>query len=267
MKKLCFIAVFLGLLFTLAACGGQPDSSNAVSSSLPIQTNSSFFTGRVTDASMHQLTVEDENGKSACFLLTDDTVYSFIESGSLIVDMRVTVSYIGTLSQQPAALTVTETQAPPIETHTFTGIVMDASMNNIRVLSEEHLQVDFSLNDKVVYNITGGLVVNMKVSVVYTGELVDGSAAGCNVTRIDELEPAPVVTHSFTGKVVDASMYSLLVENEEGQQVDFNLNDEVNYALGEEGILAGMYVVIDYTGTIIDGSAAGCTVVNVTARP
>lgn len=271
MKKFFLTAVAVMLLLCFAACGRDAvtDSSTAPSSAFKENKDAAAasFTGVVADASIHQLTVKAQDGKSAVFLLNDDTAYVFLNSEGLQNGMKVLVEYTPAVDSdaEGTAITVTEVEAAELEEHTFTGLVMDASMNNISVLDEENMQVDFPLNDQVIYRVTGGIGVNMTVTVVYTGEIADGSAADCTVLRIEEVEPAPPATQSFLGEVIDASMNSLLVESleEEGLEVNFSLNDNVVYTLGDDGITLGMYVVINYTGNIVDGSAVGCIVLEV----
>ena len=101
MKKWTVLLVTLTLLFTLAACGSEENSSAGNDADPPqvedVQTNGSdaeeqTFTGTLEDKTNFMLVVTSEDGSSYIFDLEDELV-----SDAQIGD-QVTITYTGDLS-------------------------------------------------------------------------------------------------------------------------------------------------------------------------
>ena len=77
--------------------------------------------------------------------------------------------------------------ADPAEEKEITGTVVDAARNSIIIRTDDGQELSFSKEDAET-DLKDGLLLDMKVTIVYTGEIDGNDASGAKVIRITDAE-------------------------------------------------------------------------------
>jgi len=228
-------------------------------------------TGIVIEASMHTVTIEANDGSTYYFLVDDDTevvgdgenlgdTASVEFEGDYIENVPATkiqvikkadedISAKGVEAQEPPAENGGTAPAPTTQPDTLkyiTGVVKDAAMNNVTV---EWNGKDYLILKDDKTSVEGDIVVGATVRVYHTGDIADG------VVAVDISVMTPENTDNevryITGTVVDASMNSILIEND--GHVYSVLKDENTKS---DSIAVGDTVRVYHKGSYADGMTA-----------
>jgi len=287
-KKLIVSLAVCLLAASLCACGASPkeevpespapvsDPPSPTPAPTPTPTPEPVKqtkTGIVIEASMHTVTIEANDGSTYYFLVDDDT--EVVGDGENLGD-TASVEYEGDYKDNVLAIKIqvvkkaeeevsaagVEAQEPPAENggtapapapstqpdtlKYITGVVKDAAMNNVTV---EWNGKDYLILKDDKTSVEGDIVVGATVRVYHTGDIADG------VVAVDISVVAPEIVNSdvryITGTVVDASMNSILIEND--GHVYSVLKDENTKS---DSIVIGDTVRVYHKGSYADGMTA-----------
>lgn len=230
-------------------------------------------TGIVIEASMHTVTIEANDGSTYYFLVDDDT--EIVGDGENLGDTTSVefegdykenvlatkiqvvkkaeeeVSAAGVEAQEPPAENSGTSSAPAPTTQPdtlkyITGVVKDAAMNNVTV---EWNGKDYLILKDDKTSVEGDIVVGATVRVYHTGDITDGVVA-VDITVLTPENTDNEVRY-ITGTVVDASMNSILIEND--GHVYSVLKDENTKS---DSIVVGDTVRVYHKGSYADGMTA-----------
>ncbi len=228
-------------------------------------------TGIVIEASMHTVTIEANDGSTYYFTVDDST--EFAGEGENLGDTAsveyegdymdnvpaIKIQVVRKADEDLAALGVEVQESPAPEAEAapasasqpdtlkyITGVVKDVSMNNITV---EWNGKDYLILKDDKTSVEGDIIVGTRARVYHTGDIADG------VTAVDISAVAPEIVNSdvryITGVVVDASMSSILIEND--GHVYSVLKDENTKS---DSIVVGDTVRVYHKGSYADGMTA-----------
>ncbi len=273
-KKIIAVTIIASLTLSFSACGTtqtqsepSPEASQQAASEAE-----TVKTGVVIEASMHNLTIEAEDGSTYSFTSDDST--QFIGSSENLGD-TVSVEFDGeyqeyTLAKKIQVIkeadeNVSSTATEVKETSDvkssagsaqsgsksdapkyITGTVKDASMNNLTV---EWNGRDYTILKTDKTTVEGDVIVGATVRVYHTGNIDDG------VEAIDISVVAPELANSdikyITGKVIDASMNTIVIENG-GHQYSVLKDDDTK----SDNVAVGDTVRVYHKGSYSDGMVA-----------
>lgn len=278
-NKIITVMLIGSLALSVSACGtAQPQSTPAPEVTRQA-VSETVKTGVVIEASMHNLTIEALDGTTYSFISDDST--EFIGSSENLGD-TVSVEFDGeyqayTLAKKiqvvekadesvsSSATEVTEAATETKETADekssagsaqsenksaapkyITGTVTDASMNNVTV---EWNGRNYTILKTDKTTVEGDVVVGATVRVYHTGDIDDG------VEAIDISVVAPELVNSdikyITGKVVDASMNTIVIENG-GHRYSVLKDDDTK----SDNVAVGDTVRVYHKGSYSDGMVA-----------
>lgn len=152
----------------------------------------------------------------------------------------------------------------------YTGVIADATMNSITVSGSDGRELTFSTGEGSEVNQFEGLEIGQTVTVEYVGSVENDDASGVTVTTITvdtNAEQGPGEGQSggiISGTVVEASMNSVSIVNDNGQQIDFSLNDGTQIDLAD-GIVENQRITVEYVGQLNGTDASSVTVTRVSA--
>jgi len=218
---------------------------------------------------MHTITIEANDGSTYYFLVDDDT--EFVGDGENLGDTasvefegdyaeNVTATKIQVIERADESVSAVgiEASEPPAEGGAnpdsaqadtlkyITGVVKDAAMNNVTV---EWNGKDYLILKDDKTSVEGTVVVGATVRVYHTGDIADG------VVAVDISVVAPEIVNSdvryITGTVVDATMNSILIEND--GHVYSVLKDENTKS---DSVVIGDTVRVYHKGSFADGMTA-----------
>ncbi len=278
-NKIITVMVIGSLALSVSACGTTQPQSTTAPAVTQQAASETVKTGIVIEASMHNLTIEAMDGSTYSFISDDSTEFG---GGSENLGDTVSVEYDGeyqeyTLAKKiqvvekadenVSASAVEVTEAPSDAKKTaeeksssgsaqsenksaapkyITGTVTDVSMNNITV---EWNGRNYTILKTDKTTVEGDVIVGATVRVYHTGDIDDG------VEAIDISVVAPELANSdikyITGKVVDASMNTIVIENG-GHRYSVLKDDNTK----SDNVAVGDTVRVYHKGSYSDGMVA-----------
>lgn len=163
-----------------------------------------------------------------------------------------------------------ESVSVPEEKGSYTGVIVDATMSSITVEGSDGKELTFSTGEGSDINQFEGLEIGQSITIEYQGTIQDNDASGVLVTRIQvesDTQQGPDDGQSggvISGTVVEASMNSVSIVNDNQQQIDFSLNDDTQIDL-PEGIMENQKITVEYVGQLNGTDASGVTVKRISA--
>ncbi|MGI5960178.1 MAG: hypothetical protein ACOX60_12300 [Massiliimalia sp.] len=163
-----------------------------------------------------------------------------------------------------------ESVSVPEEKGSYTGVIVDATMNSITVEGSDGKELTFSTGEDSDINQFEGLEIGQAITIEYQGTIENDDASGVLVTRIQvekDAQQGPDDSQSggvISGTVVEASMNSVSIVNANQQQIDFSLNDDTQIDL-PEGIMENQKITVEYVGQLNGTDASGVTVKRISA--
>lgn len=133
-----------------------------------------------------------------------------------------------TPEQQPAEPNTPEQQpAEPVQQQeqTFTGTVLDVSMNTLTVAVEQQEYTLYIADAEHEY--ANGIQTGNTVTVTYVGNLED--LEHLVVTKVEDSDPNEAAKNAvYAGTIIDATMNTLTIQTEDGAVMTFIKEDAVN---------------------------------------
>ena len=272
--KAIILAIACALTVSLCACGAKDDVEVSETPVVDAADESTIKTGVVIVASMHNLTIEAQDGTTYLFVTDDETEF---DGESENLGDTVSVKYEGEYAENTLAKSIKviekadkevsdsaeefketkkSSKSEKKETNEkketkksvkyITGTVKDASMHNITV---EWGGKDYSVKKTDKTSVEGDIEVGKKVRVYHTGDMADGIEA-IDISVVDEKATKSGVKY-ITGKVVDASMNSIVIENN-GHKYSVKKNDDTK----SDSVEVGDTVRVYHKGGFSDGMTA-----------
>lgn len=265
-RKAIVLALLCSLSLGVCSCGKKEVKNTPVTATEQVE-EASAKTGVVVEASMHTISIASADGTTYMYTVDDSTAF---EGESENLGDTVTVTCGGEYSDNTLATKVTvvkkadekvsvsasEVKAEKKDTKKktdaantikyITAVVKDASMHNITV---EWGGKEYSIKKDDKTTVEGNITVGSTVRVYHTGAIADG------ITAIDISVVAPEIINKdikyITGKVIDASMNAIVIENN-GHQYSVKKTDETK----SDSIVVGDTVRVYHKGGFADGMTA-----------
>lgn len=242
--------------------------------------------GLVKSSDTNSLTIQTERGKELQFAITgaDIQVANGITAGS-----NVTVVYKGKISgtdtsgatvqmvkdlgagETPVTegepMTESAEEDPNAGAGTIGGTIEDLNVERIVIVADDGESYYFSMFGTEI-NLVNGLKQGNYVTVDYDGDIYGPNLVGA--TRIADNDPAagettvvagPSPEEGFSylsGTVQEYTMTTISVMTDEGEELSFDTTDATHCYTN--GITAGNYVTIEYTGELSGSDTTGVTV-------
>lgn len=257
------------LALSISACGTN-DTQNTDDTDIISQQDETdevqteVVTGVVIEATMHNVTIEAEDGSTYSFGCGDET--EIVSSSGNLGD-TVSVEYEGEYKENMVAKKIQlveeadedvsstvsglaeideQSEDDPDAVKYLSGTVTDATMNNITVDWNGENFTLLKTDDTVV---AGDVSLGSTVIICYTGKITDGAEV------IDISEVAPDVESDevkfITGVVVDATMNNITIENDDHQYTILKDDDTIS-----DDVAIGDVVKIYHKGSYSDGMVA-----------
>lgn len=262
--KSILLALLCAISLSVCSCGKKENADAPVSATQQAE-DSSAKTGVVVEASMHTLAIAASDGTTYVYTVDDSTVF---EGESENLGDTVTVTVDGEYSENALAESIkvvnkadesvsvsaaevkdTKNDSPKKSENAvkyITAVVKDASMHNVTV---EWGGKQYSVKKDDKTSVEGNITVGSTVRIYHTGAMADG------ITAIDISVVAPEIVNKdikyITGKVVDASMNSIIIENN-GHQYSVKKTDETK----SDSVAVGDTVRVYHKGSFADGMTA-----------
>lgn len=118
------------------------------------------------------------------------------------------------------------------------GMLEDAAMHSLVVHVDGGATVAFAMDDDTEVDAPEGLLIGERV-VVYSDDDFGDTPVASKV----------VVLSSITGKVVDATMHGVTIEDDEGHKYHFNEDDDTQ-TIAVKGVTIGAHLEIAYEGAM-----------------
>lgn len=269
-NKIIAAMIVGALALGVCACGTTKTEPEAEPEIEQQEESETVKTGVVIEASMHNLTIEANDGSTYSFITDDDT--EFIGEGESLGD-TVSVEFEGeyqeyTLAKKIQVIEEAEedvsTTVPEVTEESYnsaeqsenksdkpkyiTGTVTDATMNNITV---EWNGRNYTILKTDNTTVEGEIVVGETVRVYHTGDIADGVEA-IDIKVIDTENDADDDDIKYiTGEVVDAAMNHIIIENN-GHQYTVLKDDDTK----SDNIALGDTVRVYHKGSFSDGMVA-----------
>lgn len=266
--KAIILAIACALTVSLCACGAKDDVEVTETPVVDAADESTIKTGVVIDASMHNLTIEAQDGTTYLFITDDETEF---DGESENLGDTVSVKYEGEYAENTLAKSVkviekadkevsdsaeevketkksntSEKKDTKKSVKYITGTVKDASMHNVTV---EWGGKDYSVKKTDKTSVEGDIEVGKTVRVYHTGDMADGIEA-IDISVVDEKAEKSGVKY-ITGKVVDAAMNSIVIENN-GHKYSVKKTDDTK----SDSVEVGDTVRVYHKGGFSDGMTA-----------
>ncbi|MEG1822398.1 MAG: hypothetical protein RR233_05725 [Clostridiales bacterium] len=147
----------------------------------------------------------------------------------------------------------TDTPKPDNSPKTINGSVVDATMNNTVIKTDDGTELAFTTGD-AEHHYTNGIQVGNAVSITYTGTINGTDTSGVTVISVTDsaantATAATATTSSVVGTVDEATSKSLLVlDVAGGSTLEYSLDGaKVNCA---NGLIVGEAVCVTWTGSV-----------------
>lgn len=259
--KALFLAAVCSLSFSLCSCNLKKNTDASTSTATEQSTNLTK-TGVVVEATMHSLTIAASDGTTYVYSMDDTTIF---EGESENLGDTVSVTSVGEYTDKVLAKTVkvisksdesvsasakevkdASSNPSDVKVKYITAVVKDASMNNVTV---EWGGKTYSVKKTDKTTVEGNIKVGDTVRIYHEGNMKDGIAA------IDISVVAPEIVNKdikyITGKVVDASMNTIVIENN-GHTYGVKKTDETK----SDSVAVGDTVRVYHKGSYADGMTA-----------
>lgn len=270
-NKIIAAMIVGALALGVCACGTTKTEPEAEPEIEQQEESETVKTGVVIEASMHNLTIEANDGSTYSFITDDDT--EFIGEGESLGD-TVSVEFEGEYQEYALAKKIqvieeaeedVSTTVPEVTEESYnsaeqsenksdkpkyiTGTVTDATMNNITV---EWNGRNYTILKTDNTTVEGEIVVGETVRVYHTGDIADGVEA-IDIKVIDTEDDADDDDDIkyITGEVVDAAMNHIIIENN-GHQYTVLKDDDTK----SDNVALGDTVRVYHKGSFSDGMVA-----------
>lgn len=264
-KKAAALLMACALVFSLCACQSTKQDSTQPDTAAVQTEGKDIKTGFVVEASMNTLTITSPDGSTYIYTVDDTTVF---EGESENLGDTVSVTCDGEYKENAVAETVkviekadsavsdtakevknssgTKNTSSDKKVKYITAVVKDASMNNVTV---EWGGKTYNVKKTDKTTVEGDITVGDTVRIYHLGDMKDGIAA------IDISVVAPEIVNKdiryITGKVVEASMNTIVIENN-GHKYSVKKTDETK----SDSVSIGDTVRVYHKGSYADGMTA-----------
>lgn len=273
MKKIAITAALLAMALGMTACSSGSDQSEttqeateaAVQETTQAQTEETeetaeededYFYGFVTEVTDNQVTVQDEEGKTAVF---DYSEADFSDDYPLTVGDEVEITFLGTMSEDvtkavfvdliTSAAEEAQEEEAANEDPVITGIIEKIDGTTLSLKSDKDGNV-YNFDTSIAQQVTlGGLQAGTEAEVTYYGDLEDEDylPMATRIVTEDAYDSEDAQEYTLTGTVVEAGTDYVVLETADQDKSLFTFVGEAGMF---DGVAPGDTATVIYEGTL-----------------